>query len=70
VHWQHALLCQQASSAHTPSGYKTVPTAVAALQAQLQFASIKSNTFKQQQDAALQAFKARSASALVRRLHS
>jgi len=47
-----------------------VPTAFAALQAQLHIAPIKSNTFKQQQDVALQAFKAKSASALVRRLHS
>ena len=70
VHWQHALLCHQAWSAHTASGCEPVPMAVAALQAQLHFASIKSNTFKQQQDVASQAFKARSASALVRRLHS
>jgi len=70
VHWQHALLCHQAWSAHTASGCEPVPMAVAELQAQLHFASIKSNTFKQQQDAALQAFKARSASARVRRLHS
>lgn len=51
LHWQHALLCQQASSAHIASGRKAAPMAAAA---HLQFASVKSNTFKQPQDASIQ----------------